>query len=133
MTKVVIDTNVLVSGILKPLGSEASVLNLVAEKYLTWCVSAAIIEEYLEVLKRRKFGFHPALIELWMEMAGTGFLVSPTSIIAISSDESDNRFLECAQAAEVDYLVTGNTRHFPKQWKTARIVNARQLLERLGR
>ena len=73
MTKVVIDTNVLVSGILKPLGSEASVLNLVAEKYLTWCVSAAIIEEYLEVLKRRKFGFHPALIELWMEMAGTGF------------------------------------------------------------
>jgi predicted nucleic acid-binding protein len=40
----------------------------------------------------------------------------------------DNRFLECAESAGADFLVTGNRRHFPKVWKTARIVNAREFL-----
>jgi len=133
MTKVVIDTNVLVSGILKQHGSEASVLNLVAEKALTWCVSADIIDEYHDVLGRRKFDFDPAVVELWIEMAATGLLVSPTSNIMISSDDPDNRFLECAEAAEAEYLVTGNIRHFPKQWKKTKIVNASQLLAALKR
>ena len=40
-----------------------------------------------------------------------------------------NRFLECAEAAEADYLVTGNTRHFPQSYKTAQIVTGRRLLD----
>jgi len=131
MTKVVIDTNILVSGILKQHGSEASVLNFVAENRLTWCVSAAIIDEYRAVLTRAKFDFHPAIIDLWMKMAATGLLVSPTSNITVSSDESDNRFLECAETAQAEYLVTGNVRHFPKQWKQTMVVNTRQLIEAL--
>ena len=47
-------------------------------------------------------------------------------------DGDDNRFLECAAAAEADYLVTGNKRHFPMQWKKTRIVNARELLHLLA-
>ncbi len=36
------------------------------------------------------------------------------------------------QAAGADFLVTGNTRHFPDQWKNTRIVNARELIEELA-
>ena len=106
--KVVVDTNVLVSGILKQHGSEASVLRLIADKTLSWCVSAAVIAEYRTVRTRPKFNFNPAIIDLWMDMAATGVVVSPSSIVTVSPDEADNRFLECAEAAKADFLVTGN-------------------------
>jgi predicted nucleic acid-binding protein len=47
----------------------------------------------------------------------------------ITSDPGDNRFLECAEYGKADFLVTGNKRHFPKQWSQAQVVNARELLE----
>jgi predicted nucleic acid-binding protein len=46
--------------------------------------------------------------------------------------DADNRFLECAGAAEAEFLVTGNKRHFPKRWKKTRVVNARGLLGMIG-
>ena len=49
-----------------------------------------------------------------------------------SVDDADNRFLECAEAAHVDFLVTGNKRHFPKRWNETRVVNARELVESIG-
>jgi predicted nucleic acid-binding protein len=40
-------------------------------------------------------------------------MVRPPQRVTTASDEPDNRFLECAQKARADYLVTGNKRHFP--------------------
>jgi predicted nucleic acid-binding protein len=56
-------------------------------------------------------------------------MIAPATTLAVSPDETDNRFLECAEAAGVDFLVTGNRRHFPNVWKTTRIVSARELVE----
>jgi uncharacterized protein len=36
--------------------------------------------------------------------------------------------LECAEAGEADFLVTGNKRHFPAHWGKTRVVNARELI-----
>ena len=36
---------------------------------------------------------------------------------------------QCAEVSAADYLVTGNKRHFPGQWRQTLIVNARELLE----
>jgi predicted nucleic acid-binding protein len=55
-------------------------------------------------------------------------LVVPGRKLAVSRDERDNRFLECAEAANAEFLVTGNRRHFPEVWKTTRIVSARELI-----
>ena len=55
--------------------------------------------------------------------------VTPTQTLSLSSHESDNRFLECAAEAQADYLVTGNTRHFPQSHKTTKVVTGRQFLE----
>jgi predicted nucleic acid-binding protein len=43
-------------------------------------------------------------------------VVSP-AVRAAAGDPDDNQFLECAEAAQADYLVTGNIRHFPEVWK----------------
>jgi predicted nucleic acid-binding protein len=51
--------------------------------------------------------------------------------LSVAFDPDDNIFLECAQEADANYLVTGNKRDFPAQWRNTRIVNARELIELL--
>jgi predicted nucleic acid-binding protein len=56
-------------------------------------------------------------------------MVTPTTRLEISKHDSDNRFYECADAAQADYIVTGNTRHFTKPYKNTQIISGRELLE----
>ncbi len=56
-------------------------------------------------------------------------LVVPSRRTQVTPDPDDNIFLECAEEARADYLVTGNKRHFPRFWEFTKIVNARELLE----
>ena len=49
--------------------------------------------------------------------------------IRVCADPDDDMFLECAQAAHADYLVTGNLKHFPEFWESTRIVTPRNLLD----
>jgi len=58
-------------------------------------------------------------------------LVHPVHTVTASPDESDNRFLECAETIDAEFLITGNKRHFPKAWKGTKIVNAREFLEQV--
>ena len=57
--------------------------------------------------------------------------VKPRGRLKISTHEEDNRIYECAVAAKADYIVTENTKHFKRPYKTTKIVNARQLLKLL--
>jgi predicted nucleic acid-binding protein len=57
--------------------------------------------------------------------------VTPDRKIEVSPDD-DNRFLECAEAAEADFLVTGNRRHFPELFGKTRVVAPREFLTELG-
>ena len=44
------------------------------------------------------------------------------------TDPDDNMFLECADAARADYLVTGNQKHFPRFWKNTKIITTREFI-----
>ena len=46
---------------------------------------------------------------------------------ASQTTATDDKFLECAEAARADYLVTGNVRRFPEFWKGTKIIAARPL------
>jgi predicted nucleic acid-binding protein len=46
----------------------------------------------------------------------------------VAGDPDDNRFLECADTARADYLVTGNLRHFPRFWKKTKIITPREFI-----
>ena len=66
------------------------------------------------------------------EIVETCRLCHPLTELRVIRHEPDNRFLECAEAAQADFLVTGNKRHFPKQWKATKVVNARELLSTIS-
>jgi putative PIN family toxin of toxin-antitoxin system len=126
---VVLDTNVVVSAHLKSEGYERHVLDLALEGRLRPVVSEAILEEY-KVLLRPKFGLNPTLVNRSLRLLrNASQRVIPRRVLDIARDPPDNRFLECSEAARADFLITGNKRHFPKQWRQTVVVNARELLE----
>ena len=55
-------------------------------------------------------------------------VVTPSRVPQVTSDRDDNIFVECADAARADYLVTGNQRHFPKFWKNTKIISSSEFL-----
>lgn len=55
-------------------------------------------------------------------------LIQPKYRLEITPDPYDNIFLECADAARADYLVTGNVRHFPDFWKSTKVITPRELI-----
>jgi putative PIN family toxin of toxin-antitoxin system len=129
MIRLVLDTNVLVSANVNDEGLEALVVALALNRKIQLCVSEAILDEYQRVLLYPHLKFVPKeVIRFLVRLRRVSAAVALTRTRSVSSDESDNRFLECAEAASADFLVTGNKRHFPKQWKTTRVVNARELL-----
>jgi putative PIN family toxin of toxin-antitoxin system len=94
MTKVVIDTNVVVSANLVDQGPSAAILHLATNrKAVLMCVSPAVLAEYEKVLRRPRFKFPVEKIEGALELIRTtSELVNPTITLKISSDETDNRF-----------------------------------------
>jgi len=128
--RVVLDTNVVVSAHLNSQGYERHVLDLVLARRLQLAASEAILSEYAGVLARPKFKMEERQLRRSLGMLrDTAKLVNPHHSLKIAPDPDDNRFLECAEAARADFLVTGDERHFPRQWRQTLVVNAKDLLE----
>ncbi len=75
-------------------------------------------------LKIRK-GLRQQLLQLIKSRAHA---VVPARRLQVTPDPDDNVFLECADAARADYLVIGNTRHFPRFWKKTKVITSREFL-----
>jgi putative PIN family toxin of toxin-antitoxin system len=130
MIRVVLDTNVLVSALLQPEGLPAAVLMMVLAGRVEACVSDAVLAEYEEVIRRPRFKRDTEVIEATLEaICRVANHVEPTRHVDACKDVDDNMFLECAEAAHAHYLITGNQRHFPKQWKKTRVIGVREFVE----
>jgi putative PIN family toxin of toxin-antitoxin system len=128
--RVVLDTNIIVSALLQPLGPPAQIFLLAISGSLQLCMSGSIYTEYEEVISRPRFGRDESTItEVLKTIRAQGFWVRPTVAIRACPDPDDNIFLECAVAARASYLVTGNQRHFPGSWEQILVVTPRQLLD----
>lgn len=55
-------------------------------------------------------------------------IVAPSHRLEVTGDPDDNIFLECADAARADYLITGNQKHFPKFWKQTKVITPREFV-----
>ena len=134
MIRVVLDTNILVSAMLSRHGPPAQILRIVLEDpEIQLCVSAQVYAEYDEVLRRPRLKLGEAEIEGMLGMVRQRALwVRPAEDVRGCSDPDDDIFLACAQAARAQYLVTGNTRHFPSQWDLTSILTAREFLDLVG-
>jgi putative PIN family toxin of toxin-antitoxin system len=127
--RLVIDTNVLISAAIKPAGLQRTVLLLAITRPARLYVSRPILEEYSEVLGRRELRIRKGLRQQMLQLIKNhSYTVVPTRRLHVTSDPDDNMFLECADAARADYLVTGNQKHFPRFWKKAKIITTREFI-----
>ncbi len=112
---IVLDTNVLVSSQLQPYGKPAAVLRLLLTGQILLAYDSRILAEYREVLRRPKFPFGDEQIEALLDFfEKDGIPVTSAPLAKPLPDPDDEPFLEVAIGGNVDALVTGNKRHFPK-------------------
>ena len=115
----VLDTNVLVSALLgaSRMSIPTLVLKAVTEGQLIPLYNDEIINEYREVLSRKKFPFDPELIETVIRtIIADGLCMERTKVTdEVFPDPKDLVFYEVALSKEDSFLVTGNLKHFPKK------------------
>lgn len=110
MLKVVVDTNVFVSGLRIPGSKPAKLIDLWREGKFNLVVSYEIVEEYLSVLSRPRLKIALKDVrEISQYLYMKAEIIKPKrKITVISEDLSDNMFLECGVEGGAEYIVTGD-------------------------
>ncbi|HDZ62563.1 MAG TPA: putative toxin-antitoxin system toxin component, PIN family [Nitrospirae bacterium] len=107
--KVIADTNVLVSAILKDKVPEDVILFLAERPDVEWIVSPQILKEYKEVLSRKKFGLPEDIKSAWFStLDGLTSIIDVDIHTEFHRDQKDAIFLSCALVSRADYFVTGD-------------------------
>ena len=110
MTRVVLDTNTLISALLFS-GTASRLVPLWQSRRITVLVSKEILEEYLRVLAYPKFQLGDREIRALIEEELLPFVETVRvrrRLAVVRRDPEDNKFLECATASRAKYLVTGD-------------------------
>ena len=132
--RVVLDTNILVSGLIKVLNNPSLILDAATQGRFSLYLSNSILTEFAGVMPR-KFGWDSArTARAVLRLSTIAAIVDPPSVASgVSGHALDDRILDCVAAAEADFLVTGDRRHLLplRTFGNARIVTAAEFLEEL--
>ena len=130
--KVVLDTNVVVSGLLRAKGNPAQVLTLALAGAVQVAYDKRILAEYADVLARPKFKFDKDRVReilTKLEADGIGIDASAEQHLGLP-DADDEPFLGVALAGRADYLVTGNLADYPAgRRKACAVVSPAEFME----
>lgn len=137
MIRAVIDTNVWVAGILSTSGPPARIVDAIVARAIVPVVSPAILAEYTEVFQRSRLRLPAGTVGgilAYLRLPGTHVIhADPQEIQRVCADPDDDVFIAAAADGGADYLVTGNTRHFPTNpWRGVRIVDPARFLQVAG-
>lgn len=129
----VLDTNVLVSGLLNPSGHPGRLIDAVLSGHLLLAIDDRIFAEYSEVLKRSKFKWEKSDVRDLFAFLGQQHWVNAYPIkIANLPDTSDLPFAEVALSLSDPILITGNQKHFPiSKLKGLKVLSPQQAWTRL--
>ena len=104
---VVLDTNVMISSFFG--GHAQKIIDLWLQEKFTLCLSAVILAEYRAVLEEHVSSRYLEFIVETLAMSHSTLMLMELPLVEIiKEDPSDNRFLECALAANAEYLVSGD-------------------------
>ncbi|MCZ2127963.1 MAG: putative toxin-antitoxin system toxin component, PIN family [Anaerolineales bacterium] len=132
--RVVLDTNIIVSGYLG--GYLEAIIVAWKSGEFTLVVSDTIVNEYLKVLKRPKFKIEKIEIDDFSALLidKAEFVIPLEEITAISADETDNKFLEAAVAGKVNVIVSGDDHLLDlKNFRDIPILSAKEFLKQLNK
>ena len=133
--RVVLDTNVLVSG-LNYAGLPSRLLRLLLQGETEWFVSPFILHELHRILTER-FRWEEERAQRALRLIGevAAEVDPPRSVSVIQEKDDDNRILECALHAKAHYLVSGDRRHLLplREFRGVSIVSPAEFLELLLR
>lgn len=111
--KVIIDTNVLISAILRDRDPKIVIQFVVDDPEFEWVVSQDILTEYRGVLSRPKFHLPLTVWGQWFDLLDTFLTVVEVDLaIDFPTDPGDAKFLACAIVADADFLIP--TEQFPQ-------------------
>ena len=134
MYRAVFDTNIYISAILYG-GKPEALLRLCRgrKKKVELYTTPSILKEIADVLSSGKFDWiEPRIVKSIRHIARIAEVVEPESTISVLSDKSDNRVLECAQAAKADFIVSGDSHLLDlKKYENIPILKPAQFLELL--
>lgn len=132
--KAVIDTNIFLAGLLSLEGGAAKIIDYFRNDAFELVVTQEVFEEYLQVIHQFDNAVPAAkseeLLELIFEKA---VKIKPVDATGLCKDPDDEKFLAAATAGKVQYIVTKNKKHFPRDLKSPKIVNVREFLNELER
>lgn len=136
--KVVIDTNVIISGLISVSGPPAQIIQLWVDGKIIICLSAEIVEEYIAVLLRPKFNPLGSALERYKLISGlveldNTIIVNPDFIPdIIHEDPDDNVFLACAVEAKAKIIISGDDHLLDlAEYKGIRIISPADFLRGL--
>jgi putative PIN family toxin of toxin-antitoxin system len=133
--RIVLDTNVIISGILFG-GIPRSILDMLISGKHDFSLSMAIIEEIREVLNRPKFGFDNGnALMVVEELHSLCTIVKPVKLINfIVDDPADNKILECAVAANAEIIISGDSHLLSVgSYKGIKILSPRQFVDSVNK
>ena len=126
--RIVLDTNVLISGMINPDGTPAQILNLLINGKLTLLYDNRVMKEYEEVLIREKFAFGKDRIAPLLDyIRDEGEYVTAEPSGENFKDYDDRMFYEVAFTGKAACVITGNKDHYPDE---EMITNPKEFIER---
>ena len=114
--KIVLDTNVIVSALLCPQSLPAKILGLVLNETIGIAYDNNVLVEYIDVLNRDTFKINREIIKTVLDFITNDgeYMISMPQNLKFT-DEDGKIFYELYKSGEVDFLITGNIKHFPKE------------------
>lgn len=111
--QVVVDTNILVSGVIKPQGTIGEVIQRLRRREYTLLLSRATLDEVVAVLHRPKlrikYQLNDRILRATLRLIVLrSELVEPDIQITACRDPNDNQFLEVAISGKADVIVSGD-------------------------
>ena len=109
MIRVVVDTNIFISSFFG--GNPRKIIDLWKSGQIILCLSRAIVDEYVEVLRRLGLQNERELEEL-LSLFAHGFHVLFTAktpnLNVVEKDPDDDKFIECAVALGSKFIISGD-------------------------
>jgi uncharacterized protein len=111
----VLDTNIIISALIKPFSDSSKILNLILFGKIKLAYDFRILYEYEEILRRKKFNFDSQYTEaIITQIKEEGIHIDSLPLNVALPDKDDAPFLEVAVSGRIDVIATGNKKHFPK-------------------